>query len=213
MLNDLQHALETIYGVSVPHRVEDFVLDRAHLEHLGQAERAPETLYVHESGGGIDIGLFISPEVMRRLPELGRNALLGRGLLPAFTTAVEGVSHFVYLTLQALRERAVSMLELEVQAEIDKFATSVLHLWKHGEREGSGELRTRLFDRVHFRADLGPEERSRYVTANRLARSYAAFLDARFIASGRLEGLLRELRRTYRLTSVDKFAWLASQRA
>ncbi len=217
MLNELQDALETIYGIGVPHRVEDFVIDRSHLARLGQTERAPETLYVHEQDGDVDIGLYISPEVMRTLPNLGRRGHellgVGRGVLPAFTTAIEGVSHFVYLTLQALRERAVSMLELEVQAEIDKFATAVLHLWKQGERQGSGELRARLFDRVSYRADLAPDERNRYVTANRLARGYAAFLEARFIATGQLEGLLRDLRRTYRLASDDKFAWLAAQRA
>ncbi|MFN7133185.1 MAG: hypothetical protein ACK4N5_13990, partial [Myxococcales bacterium] len=130
MLNELQDALQTIYGIDLPHRVEDFVIGRAQLQQLGQSERAPETLYVQEIDGDVDIGLYISPEVMRSLPNLGRvGHELMSALLPAFTTAVEGVSHFVYLTLQALRDRAVSMLELEVQAEIDKFATSALHLW------------------------------------------------------------------------------------
>lgn len=206
MLNELQRALEVIYGVSAPHKVESFLIGPGALAKLGARPRGPEELVLVEDGGNLDLGLYISPEVMARLPALGQHGSHSflEGLLPAFSTAAEGVSHFVYLTLQAVRERAVSLLELEVQAEIDKFATAALHLWKHGERRQSTELRARLFDRVGYRSDLSSEERARYGLANRLARGYAAFLEARFVLPGGLEGLLRELRHSYRLCAVAK---------
>jgi hypothetical protein len=40
----------------------------------------------------------------------------------------EGVSHFVYLS-SAMLERSVSLLELEAQAEVDKFAICGLLRW------------------------------------------------------------------------------------
>jgi hypothetical protein len=150
---------------------------------------------------------------MARLSGLEWERLSPRGfldlLLPAFSTAAEGVSHFIYLTLQAVKDRAVSLLELEVQAEVDKFATALLHLWRQGERHHSSELRRRLFERVSYRRELSSEARERYSLANRLARGYASFLERRFILRGCIEGLLRELRCSYRLPSVAKFAHLA----
>ena len=43
-----------------------------------------------------------------------------------FCLAVEGVSHFIYVALRAADDRGVSQLELELQAEVDKFACCVL---------------------------------------------------------------------------------------
>lgn len=213
MLAELQRALETIYGVRAPHAVEDYLVGPRTLSRLGARVRAAEELLVLEGAGEVELALYVEPSLLERLPELALG-LPGRfldQLLPAFAVAAEGVSHFVYFTLQALRDRAVSLLELEAQAEIDKFATAVLHLWKHGERRLSGELRARLFDRVGYRADLSPAEQERYRFANRLARGYAAFLETRYVLRGRLEGLLAELRRSYRLPAAAKFAYLTQR--
>ena len=210
MLRELQRALEIIYGVSAPQPVEDFLVGPAALEGLGVQVRSKEELLVLPGSEALEVGLFLSPEVLARLPELsceGGTSLLGE-LLPSFACAAEGVSHFVYLTVQAMRERRVTLAELEAQAEVDKFATGVLHLWKHGERNRSAQLRERLYDRVGYREDLSAEERHRYGLANRLGRRYASFLESRFVLQGRLEGLLAELRLTWRLPGEDKFARL-----
>lgn len=213
MLAELQRALEIIYRVDAPHPVEDYLVGPGALGQLGARVRASEELLVVEGAGEVELALYVEPGLLDRLPELALG-LPGRfldQLLPAFAVAAEGVSHFVYFTLQALRDRAVSLLELETQAEVDKFATAVLHLWKHGERRRSAELRARLFDRVGYRPDLSAAERERYLFANRLARGYAAFLESRYVLLGRLEGLLAELRRSYRLPAAAKFAYLAQR--
>ena len=211
MLAEIQRALEIMYGVRAPRAVEDFVVSEAALALLGRQARSGEELLVVSGREELELALYISPDVLARLPELWADTPRGflEQLLPAFCTAAEGVSHFVFLTLQTLRDRAVSLLELEAQAEVDKFATALLHLWKHGERRRSGELRERLFDRVGYRAGLSGEQEERYVVANRLARTYAASLEARFVLGDRLEALLAELRRTYRLPCPQKLAWLA----
>ncbi len=210
MLGELQRALEIIYGVSAPGQVADHLVPEPRARLLRPL--AAEELLVVERGGELEIGLVLAPDVLARLPELGEGGprRFLEVLLPSFALAAEGVSHFVYLALQALQDRTVSLLELEVQAEVDKFATGALHLWKHGARGGAGELRTRLFDRVRYRTDLGLEARERYVHANGLGRGYAGYLDARFIRPGLLEGLLAELRALYRLRGAAKLARLAS---
>jgi hypothetical protein len=211
VLAELQRALEIIYGLESPLPVEAYLVGADALAQLGARPCASEELVVVERGSELELGLYVAPQILARFPDLG--VLSGPGfldwLLPAFATAAEGVSHFVYLSLRAVRDRTVSLLELEVQAEVDKFATSLLHLWKEGERRRSTELRGRLFDAVGFRKDLDDDERARYALANRLARGYASSLESRFVVEGHLEGLLRELRLSYRLSSGDKFAHLA----
>jgi hypothetical protein len=211
MLAQIQRALEAIYGVSAPGKVEDYLVSRATLSGLGESVRAPEELVILPGKDELELALYVSPEVIARLPELGCDTAGGflEGLLPAFATAAEGVSHFLYLTLCALADRAVSLLELEAQAEVDKFATALLHLWKHGERRRSPLLRELLFDRVGWRAGLSAEEEDRYRFANQLARGYADFLESRFVQDDRLEGLLSELRMSYRLCAPQKFFRLA----
>ena len=134
-----------------------------------------------------------------------------RGVLRPLVCATEGVSHFVYLSTRAAAGRPVSLLELEVQAEVDKFALLILHLWRRGLRRMSPALRERLFERVRYHAHLGYDELSRYREANRLGGGYARFLEGRYVEDADLEGLLRELRRSYRLGAAEKLGYLGAR--
>jgi hypothetical protein len=128
---------------------------------------------------------------------------------------VEGVSHFVYFTLRARANRQVSALELELQAEVDKFACCVLLSANRAEgdpargRAGAAGWARGLFEDVRFADDLDPEEHDRYRTANREARRYAAALSRRFIDSDRLGDMLPELRHFYRMPLAEKRAHIA----
>ncbi|HEY3449492.1 MAG TPA: hypothetical protein VGK67_24270 [Myxococcales bacterium] len=211
MLREIQRALEAIYGVTAPLDVERILVEPAAM--LGDRTRFGEELLVRSVDDTLEVGLCLGPDVLDRLPELSTDApatFLGE-LLPAFAAAAEGVSHFVYLTVHALGDRRVSLVELEAQAEVDKFATGILHLWKQGARARSAQLRERLFHDVRYRGALTAEERERYGFANDLARGYTRFLESRFVLAGCLEGLLAELRRTWRLSRGDKFSRLACQ--
>src|SRR6202030_239021 len=67
-----------------------------------------------------------------------------------YCTALEGVSHFVYSTWRLGRDLPVSLLELETQAEVDKYAVTVFLL---ADQQGGGypaQVHARLFDRVSF---------------------------------------------------------------
>jgi hypothetical protein len=128
--------------------------------------------------------------------------------LPELACAAEGVSHFVYLAVRAAADRPVSLLELEVQAEVDKFALLLLHLWRRGLRRFSPVLRSRLYERVRFHAHLGPEELERYRLANRLGGGYARWLEDRYVDGADVEGLVRELRASYRLGAGEKLGYL-----
>src|SRR5262249_29206554 len=116
-----------------------------------------------------------------------------------------GVSHFVYLAWNARRRRPVSALELELQAEVDKYVTCLLLLWPR-----VGGLRPRLFDAFTLDPACEAVERERYLVANTNARAYAARLEARYLDGGRVHDMIDELRRFYRLGAAEKLAYIAA---
>jgi hypothetical protein len=216
-LSFLQREIEGINAVQAP-PVIDFLVERDLARAAGAEPRAAEELLVLESEDGIDVGLFLDPGVMSAASAAssrrGRPRLHARPGREGIASAAEGVSHFVYLVTRAGAGGRVSLLELEVQAEVDKFALFLLRAWSGGRRRSarlSAGLRHRLFEEVHFLAHLEEGELLRYRTANRLAAGYARWLELRFVSSGDREGLLRELRATYRLGTADKPGYLASR--
>jgi len=208
----LQGELEAIYAVEAP-RVGQFLVDGAGARAAGRTPRAAEELLVLEEEDGVALGLYLDDDVMaaaaRADPHDRRPRLTARDALPALACAAEGVSHFVYFAVRAAEGRPVSLLELEVQAEVDKFAVLLLHLWRRGLRRMSRSLRARLYERVRYHDHLGEEGLRRYREANRLGGGYARWLEERFVEGADIEGLLRELRASYRLGGGEKLAHLA----
>lgn len=205
----LQGELEHVQAIETEHRVEDYVVSRETLERLGvRPPRAEEEVLVVEERDEIALAVYLAPRVLATLRKAAHDpdSLFGRHL-PTMSLAIEGVSHFVYLASRASVRRPVSLLELEVQAEIDKFALAALHLWRSGRREAIPNLHARLFDEVGYRPGLGEAELERYRTANRLARGYCRAL-LRYVEQGRVEPLLAELRRAWRLGAGEKYSHL-----
>jgi hypothetical protein len=205
VLSGLQDELEAIYGVEAPARVNAFVIDRDRWARLS-GNGAPEELVVRQEGDDLEVGLYLEDDVLEALvrPGVWDHARLG-----AHCQAVEGVSHFVYLTHRASVPRPTSRLELELQAEVDKYVTVLLRLWRAGRREGSEALRRMLFERVSYRENLTPEARATYEKANVLARTYCRFLEARYVLRGSFGGLLADIRRLYRLGAGEKLSHAA----
>ncbi|WNG28489.1 hypothetical protein F0U62_34175 [Cystobacter fuscus] len=210
MIDRVQAHLEAIYGLTCEARAEVFLVDSEAALLLGSTGRSEEELLVREEDGEVEVALYLAPALLRRLePYAGApvHALMEREL-DGFCQVAEGVSHFVYLAHTATQERTVSLLELEAQAEVDKFALCLLHRWGAGVRAWAEELRWRLFDRVSYRARLSEEERWRYQEANRLSRNFCSRLMGH-VTSRRLERLLSDLRYAYRLGAEAKLRHFA----
>jgi len=210
----LQDEIESIYGVRAP-RVQRFLVGRAQARAAGAEPRASEELLVVGARDGIEVGLFLDDGVMAAAaaaaPQRRRARLFARRRLDGIACVAEGISHFVYLATRAEANRPVSLLELEVQAEVDKFALLLLHLWRRGRRRLSAALRRRLFERVRYHPHLAPHELDRYRTANGLAAGYARWLEGRFVSRADADGLFRELRATYRRGAGEKLGYLGSR--
>lgn len=207
MLGRLQGGLEQLYRVATGLAVEAFLIDDAGRAALGVARAPREQLLVMESDDGVDLGLYVDAAVLANLAAHDP----GRGLddrnLAAFLYALEGVSHFVYAAVCAQAARSVSALELELQAEVDKYVTCVLAT--DGGRTASATWRSRLYDECAFEPDLDADERDRYQVANDNARRYAASLERRFVARRAIADMFVELRRFYRQPLAGKLDTIA----
>lgn len=210
MIGRVQDHLEAIYGITCEARAETFVVDTEAAVQLGGTGRSEEELLVSEGEGELEMALYLSPALLDRLKpyEAGPVGHLLDGDLDGYCQLAEGVSHFLYVAHTAAHGRALSLLELEAQAEIDKFAVCLLHRWGEGVRPWAEELLRRLFERVSYRPRLSSQERWRYEEANRLSRTFCTRLMGH-VAERRLDRLLSELRYAYRLGAEAKLRHLA----
>jgi hypothetical protein len=116
----------------------------------------------------------------------------------------EGVSHFVYVANRARQELPSTQLELELQAEVDKFVLLVLEQVPY-DRGEAFEVHSRLFERVSYLHDAGTELGDRYRTANDLAARFVRRLMAR-----RDHCTHATLRRFYRAGQAEKIRLVAA---
>lgn len=210
MIGRVQEHLEAIYGIRCELRASEFLVDEEAARQLGGTGRAREELLVHQEGDELEVALYFSSDLLRRLSpyEAAPPEAVVTEELPGYCELAEGVSHFVYLAHTSAQARSLSLLELEAQAEVDKFASCVLHRWSDGP-SWAEQLHARLFQRVGYLDSLAPHERWRYEEANRLARNYCRRL-VRLIAARSLDRLLSELRHCYRLGAEAKLQYLAA---
>jgi hypothetical protein len=116
---------------------------------------------------------------------------------------IEGVSHFVYVADRARRELPTTQLELELQAEIDKY---VLLVFGDGRFDASAAraIHPRLYESVRFCHPEGTEAGDRYRLANDLAARMVRRLEAIYAQKGRFTELREALSRFYRMGQTGK---------
>ncbi|HEY5264530.1 MAG TPA: hypothetical protein VIJ37_06020 [Steroidobacteraceae bacterium] len=210
VLRGLQSLLGSLYDVDLDYDVYDFlVTDRRSLGGLvpgNDARASEEELLLAETPDGAGVALYLDPGLLGRLEGANPVGALTEGNLADYCTALEGVSHFVYSTWRFDRDLPVSLLELETQAEVDKYAVTVFLLADQQGGDYPAQVHARLFDRVSFDSRLEPDQYHRYRTAHRCAAQYCRRLESRFVSRGeaRIEALVRELRRFYRLGCAAK---------
>src|SRR5579864_6751002 len=211
LLSRLQSLIGGIYDVSVAHDVYDFlVTDRRRLPAVARGGTAEEELIVAqpaEDGDELALSLYLDPALLARLTREDPLVRLHGGNVADWCTALEGVSHFLYLAWNVGHDKPVSLLELEMQAEVDKYVASYYLMRRQYPRHFPAELRRVLFDRTHIDPRLAHERRRLYAEAHRYAARFCRRLEERLTrtAYGERE-VLTELRRFYRLSTGRKRA-------
>ncbi len=120
---------------------------------------------------------------------------------------VEGASHFLMVCNRARVERSTTQLELELQAEVDKWV-----ILSNGGRlhvEADLELRDALYDAAFLHAENSVEG-ERYRLANSLAARFVHKLSTGYARTGRHHELRTELSKFFRMTQADKLRAVAA---
>jgi len=208
VLRALQGGLESMYRVETDLDVCDFLVGGDERDAL-QVERAPrEQLLIRRDDDGLQLGLFVDERTLENLAMRDPRRRLDAQNLQDFLLAIEGVSHFVYLVHRARQERPVSAVELELQAEVDKYLVALLVSWNQ-TGDPPADLRERLFANIRFAGDLSREERERYELANSAADNYASSLEERFVRTRAVDDMLGEVRRFYRKGLAEKLEYIS----
>ncbi len=205
-LATLQGTLAAIYDLPGTPDVQEFLMtDRAHLAAYSQRASDEQLLVAHD-GDTLSLALYIDAAVLARLANRDPcDALTGENLADYLTVA-EGVSHFVYVAWNAGHDKPVTLLELELQAEVDKYVLGAWLLRAQGAGRFPRELHRALFERAHVDPCVAGDRAGLYRTASNYAgkfcRRVASRLERR--AQGATSELLTELRRFYRLGIARK---------
>ena len=186
----VQKGLERLYGLDEGPAVADY------MEAANEGER--EALLVREG----DDGVF---EVALKVPSLGERTfdMEDAAHLDRLCQLIEGVSHFVYFAHRAQGDRETTALEMEVQAEVDKYVILATSLGALNVRR-STRLRQRLYDAVRYAHEAHTELGERYRVANRAAHRFVHHLERRYVAGGRFPEMRAELRRFFHFGQSDK---------
>jgi hypothetical protein len=178
-LQHIQRRLEHYYGLERTPDVARF------------AEAAPdgerEQLLVRESENSVELALIVPADA----PSVGAN--------DTWLQLLEGVSHFVFLVERVRTGLPTTQLELELQAEVDKFV--LLGLEPGGDPLSVRRLHRHLYENGRFLDPSGSEAGERYRLANDLAARFGARLLGRHASDARAL-----LRRFYRAGQTDKIA-------
>lgn len=213
MIDRLQQHLSDIYQVGGVHDVRDFLITDPRLARcLGAGSMlsdSSETLLISEDGDGLALSLYLDGELISRLESADPLSRLRADLLDDLWKVLEGLSHFNCVVWKASQDRCVSLLELELQAEIDKFVGTTLLALGQGRTELLDHLHGWLFDEVSFHDELDAEQLARYRAANDYAARFCHALRGRLLDDG--STVLSELRRFFRLPMTDKISHIHSR--
>lgn len=213
LLTTLQDHLSALYEAPVAHRVADFLVTDSRLAHALEEGAAPransERLLLRQSADNLAVTLYVDDQILANLCDSDPYQRLDHGNLNEFLIALEGVSHFHYLIWNATHAKQVTQLEMELQAEVDKYVTATMLLDAQGSEAAPAALHDSLFTAVAFDPQLDAASGERYRTANHYAAKYCHDLNRRYPGQHREPSFLNELRRFYRLPQNDKIRHIA----
>jgi hypothetical protein len=213
ILSTIQKQLEQLYQLNLHINVEDFLIDREMLctiyPHFKTQALPQELLLVNSQEETHDIGLFVEPSVLENLKADDPQRTLDQNNLEDFLTAVEGVSHFVYLAQHVLTDHPVTELELEIQAEVDKYLLCLLYETPSAPLAPRKILRG-LFHSYRLMSSLTDEQKERYHMAHRVAYRFCQALGRHCQSLSHLSQRLHGLRAFFHATLGEKLHAIAT---
>ncbi|MEJ8566401.1 hypothetical protein [Elongatibacter sediminis] len=212
MIERLQQQLHDIYQTGPGYDIREFLVTDARVAQAlsggNTLTRSGETLLLQEDEEGVAVSLYLDDRILDRLDGDDPAAALRSGLLDDLCKVIEGLSHFNYVAWRASHDQTLSLLELELQAEIDKYVSTMYFALDEQDTDMLHGLHGQLFENVQFHAHLSGEQRERYRAASEYAARFCQGLKPRLVRAGRKTR--SELRRFFRMPLTDKISHIHS---
>jgi len=209
MLRDFQSLLSTVYEIDHELDVYDYLVTDADLltrwEDPENIRPTEEKLLIQEHEDELTMLLFLDAELLDRLFTEDPRQHLSHRNFADFCTVLEGISHFNYMAWNATADKSVTLMELEMQAEVDKYVGARAMLNQQQiDSDLSESLYSRIFEDFVFDEGLCPAELARYRDASAYAGRYCRSLEKRFPPERIGVEMIEDLRTFYRLPQPDK---------
>lgn len=208
--DQVQTQLECLYGIGLEQRVGDYLINKneaiSYINTPAQTTIPKELFLVRrsEKQDTVEVALFLDRTLMENLSAHNPFESINDQNFSDFCIMIEGVSHFVYYLWKAQQKRNITQLEMELQAEIDKFLMLYFFLRSDKNPVYVQQLFRALFDDFHLMDKLTEEQMGRYSTASSLASRYCYNLQKTFQEKQDLTEFIQEIRLFYHLGQQQK---------
>lgn len=180
MIEAIQQHLTTLYDLPHAEDVRRFLINEETFltftqKHGLQANNIDEQLLLIPDyhGDTVDVGLYFRGDILENLRRHRPDCALDDRNARDFFIAVEGVSHFLLIDHRSRHDFVCTALEMEMQAEIDKFLTAYFYRRSQSAAENCGrEIFDAIFENFQLRENLAAEEAERYRIASDVAKRF-----------------------------------------
>ena len=210
LVEKVQTQLECIYGIGLVERAHEFLINLGDVRNyvsMNPAMKLPKELLLvrKPEDDTVEVALYLADELMTNLDVHDPFESITQKNLNDFCILIEGVSHFVYYLWKARQNLAITQLELELQAEIDKFLMLYFYLRSDKNPAVADTLFDALFEDFKLFDELSDEAKERYLTASHLASRYCYQIKNRVQQSpGDMQNIVSEIRQFYSLAQEEK---------
>lgn len=209
LISQLQQQLQAIYDLDNMPEIGDFLI--TDLARVALDKPLPtntpeqlEMLLIQQDQEYLNLSLYIKPEILEQLQRDNPLHCLHAANMMNLAIVTEGISHFVYLCWNALHDRKVSLFELELQGEIDKYVLMASLFAQQCQGYIPDMLHNLLFNTVTHHHSYNYAALLRYQRANYYADLYCMGLHQALLRKKNMRAITRELRRVYRLLHENK---------
>jgi hypothetical protein len=213
VLQKIQNDFEKIYRVNLNLAITDFLINKKIFSSLYDQSHSPCTAdnirgmtLLYPDDKSLDVAVYIQEKIIANLQSNDPSKRLDLYNISDFFVLAEEVSHFMYAAWKAKNYIPITHLELELQAEVDKFILSSLYLSMQNQDHTHTSLKEVLFADPFLQDGITSEQRRRYLMANHFASRYCHFLEKTYLRQAMLWEMIEEVRIFYRLNQAEKLS-------
>lgn len=161
-VTELQKKIESINGQDNPLKSEDFVWPT-------QEQNA---LIVSQQNGISDVAICLQEKILHYFSSRRYPKDFSFEDLPSLSVLIEELSHFSFFCEKSHKKQEISPLDMEIQAEVDKFSFA-LHCLEEMERESERHFVYEvLFENPQLGDWVAEKDRELYLDANQIAKNF-----------------------------------------